>query len=226
VVSGALHNFNMYALSLFLPALLTRHHGLTVREAGVLSGVVFGLAGGLGMLVGGWISDRAAAWRDDGRLLTSAVALGLTVPASLGFVGQPAGARTATAVLLALTSLVLYMYYAPVYATMQEIVEPSLRGTAMAVYFFAMYLLGASLGPVATGALSDALASRAAASAGSALVDERSRALGLQRALYVVPALSAGLSAVLFAASRAVRRDRQALRDWMSLQNKDLRAAP
>jgi hypothetical protein len=65
-------------------------------------------------------------------------------------------------------------------------------------------------------------AGRAAALAGAAAVDERSRAAGLHQALYVVPVLSAVLTAVLFAASRTVGRDRRALLDWMTLRNKDL----
>jgi predicted MFS family arabinose efflux permease len=222
VVSGALHNFNMYALSLFLPALLTRRHGLDVREAGLVAGVVFGVVGGAGMLLGGWASDRAVAWREDGRLLTSALALGLVVPFALAFLGQAPGPRLGTAVLLCLSVLPLYVYYAPVYATLQEIVEPSLRGTAMAVYFFAMYLLGASLGPVGTGALSDALAARAALLAGVATPDERARAVGLLQALHIVPLLSATLAAVLWAASRAVKRDKVALRAWMALNKNNL----
>jgi predicted MFS family arabinose efflux permease len=225
VVSGALHNFNMYALSLFLPALLTRRHGLDVREAGLVSGVVFGVIGGLGMLLGGWASDRAAAWRPDGRLLICAGGLGLAVAFAIAFLGQPPGARVSTALLLCLTVLPLYLYYAPVYATLQDLVEPSLRGTAMAVYFFAMYLLGASLGPVGTGALSDILAVRAATAAGAAVVDESARAAGLHQALYIVPFLCSVLSVVLWAAARTVRRDREMLHDWMSLQEKGLQAS-
>jgi len=44
-----------------------------------------------------------------------------------------------------------------------DIVTADLRGTAMAVYFLAMYLCGASFGPLITGNLSDRLAERAAA---------------------------------------------------------------
>jgi hypothetical protein len=79
---------------------------------------------------------------------------------------------------------------------------------------------------VGTGALSDALAARAAAAAGSAVVDERARAAGLQQALYVVPILSAALAAVLWAASRAVKRDRAALRAWIALNTKGIPAQP
>jgi len=154
-----------------------------------------------------------------------AAGLAAAVPFALAFLGQAPGARTATALLLCLAVLPLYLYYAPVYATLQELVEPSLRGTAMAVYFFAMYLLGASLGPVGTGALSDMLASRAAAAAGATAVDEAARAAGLHQALYLVPVLSAALSLVLWAASRCLTRDRRALQDWMSLQGKSLQTS-
>jgi predicted MFS family arabinose efflux permease len=215
VISGALHNFNMYALSLFLPAWLTRRHGFEIRDAGLVSGLVFGLIGGLGTLAGGWLSDRAAAWKEGGRLLTSGAGLALVVPAALAFLGLAPGERAGVVALLCLVVLPLYLYYAPVYATLQEIVEPSLRGTAMAVYFCAMYLLGASLGPVGTGALSDLLARRAAGE--GAALDEAARAAGLQHALYVVPVLSSVLSLVLLRAGRTLPRDRQALRDAMAL---------
>jgi MFS family permease len=154
--------------------------------------------------------------------LTCAVGVGLAVPLAIAFLRQPPGARVSTALLLCLTVLPLYLYYAPVYATLQDIVEPSLRGTAMAAYFFAMYLLGASLGPVGTGALSDLLAARAATAAGAPVVDELARAAGLRQALYIVPVLCSALSIVLWAGARTVRRDRQALHDWMSLQKKGL----
>jgi predicted MFS family arabinose efflux permease len=205
ILSGALHNFSMYAVSLFLPAWLARRHGFSVREAGLVCGMAFGVVGGLGMLLGGWASDRAAAWKEGGRLLTAAAGLALTVPAAAALLARAPGQRAEVVVLLGLFVLPLYLYYAPVYAAIQDIVPPSLRGRAMAVYFFAMYLLGAALGPVGTGALSDALAARAAGA--GAVVDEAARAAGLHQALYLVPALSAVLSLVLLAASRSFPRD-------------------
>ena len=61
---------------------------------------------------------------------------------------------------------VMYAYYSTVYSTIHDVVEPSLRGTAMALYFFAMYVLGASLGPVGTGLASDYFTFQAASAAG------------------------------------------------------------
>src|SRR6185436_2212816 len=96
--------------------------------------------------------------------------------------------------------LLMYSYYGTVYATIQDIVEPSMRGTAMAVYFCAMYCLGAVRGPVATGWASDSLARRAADADGAAVVTELHKAVGLHDAMYLIPALDAVLVAVLFAA--------------------------
>jgi predicted MFS family arabinose efflux permease len=215
VLSGALHNFNMYALSTFVPAFLTRHHGLTVGEAGLASGVIFGLVGGIGMMAGGVLGDRMAARRPSGRLLAAFLCLASSVPLTLLVLRQPSGAVAATLAWLAAAVLVLYGYYAPVYATLQDIVEPAIRGTSMAVYFFAMYMLGASMGPVGTGVLSDWFAVRAAAQLGVSPLSEAARSAGLRHALFVVPALGAALAVVLALATRTVARDRRALSEWM-----------
>jgi MFS family permease len=77
----------------------------------------------------------------------------------------------------------------------------------MSIYFMAMYLCGASFGPVITGRLSDVMARRAATLAGSSVVTEAARATGLQQAMLVIPALSLLLALVLFAGSRTIARD-------------------
>jgi hypothetical protein len=68
-------------------------------------------------------------------------------------------------------------------------------------------VLGASLGPLVTGMLSDALAHRAMQAAGSAAMSEVFRASGLHDAMYVIPALALICAGVLFAGARTVRRE-------------------
>jgi MFS family permease len=113
----------------------------------------------------------------------------------------------------------MYFYYSIVYSTIQDIVEPSLRGTAMAVYFLAMYVLGASLGPYATGLLSDFYTKQAASAAGisdfTQVALEPFRADGLHSAMYLTPILAVLLALVLFAASRTVTKDMEKLQNWM-----------
>ena len=111
--------------------------------------------------------------------------------------------------------MLMYVYYSGVYAAVQDVVPPSLRGTAMALYFFAMYLLGGSFGPVVTGKLSDYFARRAMLSAGAHAINEAFRSSGLHTAMFVIPLCSLILSLVLFAAAHIVISDMLALQRWM-----------
>jgi MFS family permease len=101
----------------------------------------------------------------------------------------------------------MHAYYPTVYAAIQDVVEPRLRGTAVALYFFAMYVPGASLGPVVTGMLSDHYARQAMRAAGSTEMTEAFRAAGLHDAMFLVPLLMVPCALVLFAASRTVAED-------------------
>jgi len=206
IISGALHNFNMYALGTFVASFLFRYHELSVARAGAVSGLVYGL-GALGILAGGWLGDWAFRRRVSGRLHVAWIGLAAAVPCLLLALAAPRGDLWLCVAGLMPGCLLLYTYYGTVYATIQDIVEPAMRGTAMAIYFCAMYLLGAVLGPVATGWLSDHLARRAAAADGAEAVTELHKAVGLHDAMYLIPVLDAALVVVLFAASRTVKRD-------------------
>ncbi|HYN84382.1 MAG TPA: MFS transporter, partial [Pyrinomonadaceae bacterium] len=69
IISGALHNFNMYAIGSFLTPFLMRYHGEDIRSANLVSMVVYGLTGAPGLLLGGVIADAAARRRASGRML-------------------------------------------------------------------------------------------------------------------------------------------------------------
>jgi len=103
-----------------------------------------------------------------------------------------------------------------VYPAIQDVVEPNLRGTAMALYFFAMYVLGGAFGSKVLGMLSDNFAMRAAAKAGVIVADAKLvpmefRAIGLHEAFYAAPVISLLLAAVLFAGSRTITADMEKL---------------
>ena len=206
ILSGALHNFNMYALGTFVVSFLIRYHRLDEADAGAAAGLVFG-CGALGIYAGGWLGDRAYRKSPSGRLTVAWLGMAASVPCLLLALAAPRGDLTLCVLGLLPGCLLMYSYYGTVYATIQDVVEPSMRGTAMAIYFCAMYCLGAVLGPVATGWTSDALARRAADADGASVVGEAHKAVGLHDAMYLIPALSVVLVAVLFAASRTVTRD-------------------
>jgi predicted MFS family arabinose efflux permease len=207
IASGALLNFNLYAIGTFLPAFLSRVHGLSLAKSGIATGIVY-LAGGVsGGVTAGYLGDSIVHRRKDGRLLCASVLALVAIPfACLGIL-QPAGALYLAMVFLAVTYASLTTYYGLVYSAIQDIVAPNQRGSAMAIYFMAMYMCGASFGPLLTGKLSDLLAHRAAALAGSLSVTEVFRATGLQQAMLVIPVLCTVLAFVLYMGSRTITAD-------------------
>jgi len=211
ILSGALHNFNMYALGSFLSPLLIRYYGADLRKAGLMTMVLYGLSGIPGLLAGGALADHWSVRRRDGRLLVAACATLLSAPLMAFALLRPRADAALFVVLGALACMLMYVYYASVYATLHDVVEPAFRGTAMAIYFFAMYVLGASFGPLATGMVSDFFTHRAATAAGLAGAAGKAlepyRGIGLHSAMYLVPALSVLLALVLFAGSRTVAAD-------------------
>lgn len=219
IASGALHNFNMYAIGSFLSPFLQRYHGMNLRDAGFIAMVVYGLSGIPGLLIGGMLGDSIMKRRSNGRLLVGALALLISVPFIYFALGVPQGRMSIFIALMGIGVGVMYAYYSTVYSTIQDVIEPSLRGTAMALYFFAMYVLGASLGPIGTGFLSDYFFAKAA---GGSIISELSpqqievfRAQGLHSAMYVIPLLGLILTLVLFAGSRTVTKDMERLQRWM-----------
>ncbi|HEY8711922.1 MAG TPA: MFS transporter [Thermoanaerobaculia bacterium] len=204
ILSGALHNFNMYALGSFLSAFLMRYHAVNLRQAGLIAMSVYGLSGVPGLLIGGALADSMMKRRKDGRLLVGMVAILISIPMLLLALRRPAHDVVGFALLASVGCMAMYVYYSSVYATIHDVIAPSLRGTAMALYFFAMYVLGASLGPLVTGMLSDHFTRQAAGGAKSL---EPFRGQGLHSAMYLIPVLSVLLAAVLFFASRTVAAD-------------------
>jgi predicted MFS family arabinose efflux permease len=207
IASGALLNFNMYAISTFLPAFLSRIHGLSLASSGIATGMVYIIGGLAGGAVAGYLGDSAIRRRKDGRLRIAAMTSLIAAPFACFGVLQPAGSLLAALTSLTLAYSLLTGYYGLVYSAIQDLVAPNQRGATMAIYFMAMYMCGASFGPLLTGRLSDLLAHRAARLAGSAIVAEKFRALGLQQAMLIIPVLSLALAAVLYFGSRSMITD-------------------
>ncbi|MEO8099093.1 MAG: MFS transporter [Acidobacteriota bacterium] len=207
IFSGALLNFNMYAIATFLPAMLGRIHHVSNARAGLGTAITYLIGGSAGGVLAGWLGDKVVNKRTDGRMLAAAALALVAVPFSYLGIIQPEGAIVFSVAMLTVTFGVLNGYYGLVYAAIQDIVLPTQRASTMAIYFFGMYMAGASFGPVLTGKLSDTLARRAATAAGSVDVSEAFRATGLQQAMLVIPVLSAVLAVVLYAGSRSIIKD-------------------
>jgi MFS family permease len=227
IPAGALHNFSMYAIGSFLAPFMMRVHGTDVAVAGYISSFVYGFAGIPGMLLGGLLGDAIIHRRKNGRLLVAAGALAISVPSFYIAIGM--GHWLAFSVLFGVGCACLYVYFATVYSTIQDVIEPSMRATAMAIYFCFMYLFGGAFGPPITGYMSDYFTHRAAVVDGVSFdgLDPKAdkvavqkllepyRDDGIRSAMYVLPLVSLLLAGTLYGASRTVNRDAENLQRWM-----------
>jgi MFS family permease len=207
IMSGIFHNFNMYAINSFNTPFLQRFHEMSLLHASYVSSISVGAVGAIGLLAGGWLADKVSATRRNGRLLVSAAAMTIAAPCIFMAINQPKGAITAYVIFMTLGTITMFVYYATVYAAIQDVIEPRLRGMAVALYFCFMYILGASMGPVGTGFLSDHFARKAMLDAGADTMTEGFKAIGLHNAMYAIPVLALAAAVVLFAASRTMEKD-------------------
>ena len=145
-----------YAMNVFAPAFLMRVHGLSTTKAGLVIGLAFGIGGGAGTFAGGYFADRLG--RKDprwGQWIPMAGQL-IAIPAALGT--WLVDDTLTCGLLLGLTYFAGLLYFAPTFATAQNLVPDNLRATASAVLLFCLTLVGSSMGPLVVGAASDALA--------------------------------------------------------------------
>ena len=207
VVAGLTFNFATYACNSFMVPMLQRYFLLPLEQAAMATGVIVGLTGLVGLTLGGWLADKIHQRWQTGRLLFAA--LSMLIAATATGVALLSG-RVEVAVFVALFSigwLFAYNFYTCVYTAIQDVIEPRLRATAMALFFAGLYLLGGGLGPVAVGLLSDHYSQAAMLAAGASEMSEAFKAVGLHNAMYLIPVALFMTMLALVQASRCFVRD-------------------
>jgi len=202
-LSGVTVNMAAYGMSLFFKAMMERYYMMEPLAAGKLAGLVLGLSGVVAMTLGAFFSDMVQKRIPNGRLKLGAYCLLLSGP--LVFMGlmTPQGGNMGSLALLFFAGLTLfYMYYVAVYTAVQDVVEPRLRASAMAIYFAAQYLLGAAFGSLIIGSLSDMFAKSAMLKANAVEMTEVFRGVGLHDAMFSVPFMLFATAVMLWMASR------------------------
>jgi MFS family permease len=143
-----------HGLQLWTPTFFIRSHGLQSGELGTWLAIIYGVCGGVGTYFGGDWATRYAAGNERLQLRVCAGAF-------LLFPMVHAGAFLARNHYLAFVGLALgslnAMTIGPIFATIQSLVPPRMRAIAIALVYLFANLIGMGLGPLAVGALSDAL---------------------------------------------------------------------
>lgn len=215
VLAGLAFNFASYACNSFMVPMLQRYFGLGLQNAAMATGVIVGVTGLFGLTLGGWLADKIHQRWASGRLLFAAFSM---LVACICTAWALSAGRIDTAVFVGVFSigwLFSYNFYTCVYTAIQDVVEPRLRATAMALFFAGLYLLGGGLGPLVVGWLSDRSAQAAMHAAGATEMTEAFKAIGLHDAMLLIPvALFLTLLALLQAA-RCFRQDALRMRDGL-----------
>jgi MFS family permease len=144
-----------YGLLQWQPAFFIRSHGLQTGELGTWFAVVYGVGGGLGVYLGGELAARYAAGNE--RLQLNACAVAFVFFAVLNACAYLASDHYWAFGALALGALGGNMAQGPILATIQTLVPPRMRAMSIALVYLFSNLIGMGLGPLAAGALSDAL---------------------------------------------------------------------
>lgn len=151
-VAGGLMSFASYGLAPFLYLYAVQTFGVG-PEAGYTLGWILAIAGGLGTVAGGMLSDRARKLHPAGRLYV--VIAAATASAILLWVQLNTSSLTVFYALLGFVNFLQIMWLGPVAATSQDLVLPRMRGAATAVFFLGTNIIGLGLGPYVVGLVSD-----------------------------------------------------------------------
>ena len=150
---GLLVAFAIGAFNHWLPLYLHRVKQLSVPEASFWFGVLSATGGLLGVVAGGLVGDMLARRTPAGHLLTIAGGFLLAAPAGIVMMLARDAAIFLPALFCAVTFLVLYI--GSVNAVIHNVVHPTLRATAIAIFVFIINLGGAALSPAVVGLVSD-----------------------------------------------------------------------
>jgi MFS family permease len=197
--------------------MLQRYFLLPLQEAAMATGLIVGVTGLIGLTAGGWVADKLHQRWANGRLMFAAASM--TVACLCTGFALHAG-RIEIGLFVAVFSvgwLFSYNFYTCVYTAIQDVVQPRLRATAMALFFAGLYLLGGGLGPVVAGLLSDHFAHTAMAAAQVEEVTEAFKAVGLHDAMmYLIPGALFFTLVFLVIASKCFSRDARRMREGMA----------
>ena len=174
-----------YGAAAWSPAMLLRGFGASPAYLGKWLGPMAMGFSALGPLIGGFLLDRSMRSGDTmARFRLLAIAPAFAIPASLAVL---AASLPMAALLVASANAVFSVTGITLFATLQSIVPPRMRGSAISLTLVLNTLIGATFGPLAIASLTTRLLGDPAK-------------VGWSIALVAVPCLCAGMA--LFALAR------------------------
>ena len=152
---AALAAFVGYGAITWLPSFFQRSYGMQTGEVGWYLGLILGIPGGLGIFLGGYLSDYFGSKDTRWYLWIVALAMAITVPLYYMVYLSP---NSYSSFLWLIVPIFLGNFYqATTFSQTQGVVELRMRSVAAAILLFILNIIGLGFGPQAVGLLSDFL---------------------------------------------------------------------
>ncbi len=152
VAGFGLISFAGYSVGFWSTPYVVREFGISKPVAGFIMGGGGALGGFLGVVLGGFLADKLKKRGPSGRLYIAFAACLLPVP--FAWVMFTTHNVQSVYILNFVISVLGSLWVGVGAATTQDMVLPRMRGTAGATYFIGTTMIGLSLGPYYTGAVS------------------------------------------------------------------------
>lgn len=142
--------------NIFTASFFIREFGMSLAQAGLVTGVSLGVAGLAGTFVGGYLADRFAGARGRSYILLPGIGAGLAgVFFLLAFTQE---AWIAAVVFVVAANFATDLKNGTLQAAIQNMSPPHMRATTAAFSMFGVTLFGTAAGPLVVGAASDRVA--------------------------------------------------------------------
>lgn len=144
-----------YSGVLWWPSFIVRSHGLSPADMSVFLSLVFGLGTGIGLFMGGILSDYFG--RRDPKWMSRVIAIGILFGFPFGAALYIVDESALVFMIIGVPAAAGGMYLGPTIGMVQSLVAVRMRTVASAIFLFVINLIGMGLGSLLIGAMSDAL---------------------------------------------------------------------
>tara|TARA_B100000212_G_scaffold248706_1_gene190082 strand:+ start:2217 stop:3488 length:1272 start_codon:yes stop_codon:yes gene_type:complete len=152
---ASLAAFVGYGAITWLPSFFQRSYGMQTGDVGWYLGLILGIPGGLGIFLGGYLSDYFGS--KDVRWCLWIVALAMLITTPLYYMVYLSPTSNTSFLWLIIPIAFGNFYQATTFSQTQGIVELRMRSVAAAILLFIINIIGLGFGPQAVGILSDIL---------------------------------------------------------------------
>ncbi|MEE4453584.1 MFS transporter [Novosphingobium resinovorum] len=152
---GALNNFVLSMALNWNAPFYARVHAMALGDVATALALMTGIGGGVGIFLGGWLTDRIGVTDARRRPQLTGWAMIAVVPAAL--IQFLTDSAQVSLVAGGVAVMLLFFYYSPIIAMTQSLVPASMRAFTSSILLLTVNIVGLGLGPWLTGILSDML---------------------------------------------------------------------